>query len=225
MTSEDLYRILLKVYPGRYRRKYEQAMTQCFRDQLRAADTGGKRVRLWFRTIADFALNAPARHFDPGPITLYRNAYSERARRAIYFARLEKGPFSYGEISLEDLLLGALRSDEELASALLGSHGMETLVTMVRAMETNKVVPRSPLLHWEHGRPRREGTLDLDCKKALAKARQEAHDSGAQVSSRHILSGILDQDTSLAARLLRERALDLSYLRSNSDPDTRRPNG
>src|SRR5258708_1307772 len=76
MTSQDLYRILLKVYPARYRRKYEQAMTQCFRDQLRAADTGGKRVRLGFRTIADFALNAPARHFDPGPITLYRNAYS-----------------------------------------------------------------------------------------------------------------------------------------------------
>jgi hypothetical protein len=100
MTSEDFYRFLLKVYPARYRRKYEQAMTQCFRDQLRAADTGGKRVRLWFRTIADFALNAPARHFDPGPITLYRNAYSERARRAIYLARLEKGPFSYGEITV-----------------------------------------------------------------------------------------------------------------------------
>jgi hypothetical protein len=225
MTSEDLYRILLKVYPARYRREYEQAMTQCFRDQLRAANTRGKRVRLGFRTIADFALNAPARHFDPGPITLYRNAYSERARRAIYLARLEKGPFSYGEISLENLLVGALRSDEELTSALLGSHGMETLVTMVRAMETNKVVPRSPLLRWEHRRPRREGTLDLDCKKALAKARQEAHDSGAQVSSRNILSGILDQDTSLAARLLRERALDLSYLRTSADPASRRPNG
>jgi Clp amino terminal domain, pathogenicity island component len=234
MTSEDLYRILLKVYPARYRRKYEQAMTQCFRDQLRAADTGGKRVRLWFRTIADFALNAPARHCDSAPSTPYPNAYSERARRAIYLAQLEKGPFSYGEISLEHLLLGALRSDEELTSALLGSHGMETLVTMVRAMETNKVVPRSPLLHyldprylrlrWERGRPRRGPTLGLDCKKALAKARQEAHDSGAKVSSRHILSGILDQDTSLA-RLLRERALDLSYLRANSDPDTRIPNG
>jgi ATP-dependent Clp protease ATP-binding subunit ClpA len=158
-------------------------------------------------------------------ITLYRNAYSERARRAIYLARLEKGPFSYGEISLENLLMGALRSDEELTSALLGSHGVETLVTMVRAMETNKVVPRSPLLRWEHRRPRREGTLDLDCKKALAKARQEAHDSGAQVSSRNILSGILDQDTSLAARLLRERALDLSYLRNSADPASRRPNG
>jgi hypothetical protein len=133
-------------------------MTQCFRDQLRAADTGGKRVHLWFRTITDFALNAPARHLDTPPRTPYPNAYSERARRAIYLARLEKGPFSYGEIGLEHLLLGALRSDEELASALLGPHGMETLVTMVRAMETNKVVPRSPLLRWERGRPRRGGT-------------------------------------------------------------------
>jgi hypothetical protein len=225
MTSEDLYRILLKVYPAPYRQKYEQAMTQCFRDQLRAADTRGKRVRLWFRTMVDFALNAPARHLEPPPRTPSPNAYSERARRAIYFARLEKGPFSYGEISLENLLLGALRSDEELASALLGSHGLEPLVTMVRTMETNKVVPRNPLLRWERGRPRRGPTLALDCKKALAKARQEAHDSGAQVSSRHILLGILDQHTSLAARLLRERALDLSYLRSNSDPDTRRFDG
>ena len=187
-------------------------MTQCFRDQLRAADTRGKQFRLWFRTMVDFALNAPARHLEP-PRTPYPNAYSERARRAIYFAQLEKGPFSYGEISLENLLLGALRSDEELASALLGSHGLEPLVTMVRTMEIHKVVPRSPLLRWERGWPRRGPTLALDCKKALAKARQEAHDSGAQVSSRQILLGILDQDTSLAARLLRERALDLSYLR------------
>jgi hypothetical protein len=51
MTSQNLYRILLKVYPARYRRKYEQAMTQCFRDQLREADTRVKPVCLWFRTI------------------------------------------------------------------------------------------------------------------------------------------------------------------------------
>lgn len=221
MTSDDLYRILLKLYPARYRRKYEQAMAQCFRDQLRAADTVRKRVRLWFCTIVDFALNAPARHFESTFGTPYPDAYSERARRAIYLARLEKGPFSYGEVALEHLLLGTLRSDEELSSSLLGSHGMETLVTMVRTMGTNKAVPPSPLLRCERGCSRQGGALDLDCKKALAKARQEARDSGARMSSRHILLGILDQDTSLAARLLRERALDLSYLRSSSDRDTR----
>ncbi len=223
MTSEDLYRILLKVYPARYRHKYEQAMTQCFRDQLRAADTRGKRVRLWFRTIVDFALNAPARHLETSPGTPYPNAYSERARRAIYLARLEKGPLSYGEVSLENLLLGALRSDDELTSALLGPRGLETLVTMVRAMEINKAAPRSPLLRWERGRPRLGPTLALDCKKALARASHQAHDSGESVSCRHILLGILDQDTSLAARLLQERALDLSLLRSSSDPGTGGP--
>ena len=171
-----------------------------------------------------FALNAPARHFDWAPSTPYPDAYSEHARRAIYLARLESGPFSYGEISLEHLLLGALRSDEGLTRYLLGSHGMETLVTMVRTMETNNVVPPSPLLRWERGSPSQGGTLDLDCKKALAKARREAHDSGARVSSRHILLGILNQDTSLAAHLLRERDLDLSYLRSSSDQDTGGPN-
>ncbi len=66
MTSERLYRILLKAYPGGYRRKYEEAMAQCFRDQLRAANTIGKWVRLWLRTMADFALSLPARHLERG---------------------------------------------------------------------------------------------------------------------------------------------------------------
>jgi hypothetical protein len=66
MTSEHLYRILLKAYPSGYRRKYEEAMAQCFRDQLRAANTMGKWVRLWLRTMADFALSLPARHLERG---------------------------------------------------------------------------------------------------------------------------------------------------------------
>ena len=144
MTSEDLYRILLKVYPARYRYKYEQAMTQCFRDQLRAADTTGKQVRLWFGTMIDFALNAPARHLKPPPRSPYPNVYSERARRAIYFAQLEKGPLSYGKISLENLLLGALGSDEELAGALLGSHGLAPLVTRVRSNGNRQSGPARP---------------------------------------------------------------------------------
>jgi hypothetical protein len=222
MTSEGIYRILLKAYPTRYRRHYEEAMAQCFRDQLRAADTMNERIRLWFRTIADFALSAPARHFDLALNISYANAYSEGARRAIYLAQLEKGPFSYGEISLEQLLLGALRSDEELNSALLGSDGIDTLVSMVRAWETKKVAPPSPLLRWGR-RHRRAGTLDLDCKKALAFARREAHDSGTSVSSRHILLGILEQETSQAARTLRDCARNLTSLRPSPARDNPRP--
>ncbi len=66
MTSERLYQFLLKAYPNGYRRKYEEAMAQCFRDQLRAANTIGKWVLLWFRTMADFALSLPARHLEYG---------------------------------------------------------------------------------------------------------------------------------------------------------------
>ena len=75
MTSERLYRILLKAYPGGYRRKYEEAMAQCFRDQLRAANTIGKWVRLWLRTMADFALSLPARHLEQGLCCLRRWGY------------------------------------------------------------------------------------------------------------------------------------------------------
>jgi len=66
MTSERLYRFLLKAYPSEYRGKYEEAMAQCFRDQLRAANTIGTWVGLWLRTMADFALSLPARHLERG---------------------------------------------------------------------------------------------------------------------------------------------------------------
>lgn len=66
MTSERLYQFLLKAYPSGYRLKYEEAMAQCFRDQLRAANTIGKWVRLWLRTMADFALSLPPRHLERG---------------------------------------------------------------------------------------------------------------------------------------------------------------
>jgi hypothetical protein len=66
MTSERLYQFLLKAYPSGYRRTYEEAMAQCFRDQLRAANTIGKWVRLWLRTMADFALSLPAQHLERG---------------------------------------------------------------------------------------------------------------------------------------------------------------
>jgi hypothetical protein len=221
MTSEYLYRILLKAYPARYRHQYEEAMAQCFRDQLRAADTAGKRVRLWFRIMADFALTVPVRHLerlmrrDRTPARPSRHGtfddYSELAKRAIFFARHEAASFSGPEISLEHLLLGTLREDHELAAAVLGRNGIKGIFRAIEAQQTNprrrSGRNRLSILHNPANIP-----LSLDCKRALARAWEEAHTSGAQVSPRHLLSAILHQDTSLAARLLRERAIDLSLL-------------
>lgn len=265
MTSEDLYRVLLKAYPARYRHDYEEAMAQCFRDQLRAADTSGKRIRLWFRTVTDFALNVPARHlemlrhldltmrrlrFDDGTelsfpwtplVAIAQAVYARRSRhrntfelqRAIGLARLEAKSLGGGVIGLEHLLLGTLRGDQKLATGLLGSHGLET---MVRVLQTQPAVPPNALPHeqrlghshhlWRVGpRSLPRVPISLECKKVLREAWQEAQNSHANLSSHHLLLAILHQDTSLAARLLREYALDLSCLRPSSDLDTRGPKG
>jgi hypothetical protein len=234
MTSGGLFRTLLKLYPAPYRREYGQAMTQCFRDQLRTADTAGKRLRLWLRTLADLVQSVPARYLE----VLYQsdlarhgtsntwNAYSEGARRSLYSARLEASCFNAEEISLEQLLLGTLHNDQELATALLGLQGMNTIA---EAIQGRRPVPRNPLFG-----NRREGRryrsclprlpLSGECKEALVRARLEADKSGTQVGSRHIVSAILHQKTSAAARLLREYALDFSCLQSNPGPGSREPN-
>jgi hypothetical protein len=208
MTSERLYRILLKAYPRGYRPKFEEAMAQCFRDQLRTANTAGKRVRLWFRTIADFTLTLPARHLERGLRRLrggIPDGYTKNARFAIYFAGFEASSFSRGETGLEHLLLGILREDQKLAVALLGSTGIKEIV---RAIETQEANPRH--------RPSRKELLGIplsqECKMALAQALEEARGSGLKLNPRHLLRAILHQDTSLAARVLRARGLDMSKL-------------
>jgi len=207
-------------------------MAQCFLDQLRAANTTGKRIRFWFRIMIDLTLTIPVRHLelvmrcDLTRASASRSVdaglnraraqgkgrgtfddYSELAKRAIFFARYEAASFSGPEISLEHLLLGTLREDQELAAAVLGRNGFKGIVSAIEAQQAN---PRR--------RPTRKelsilrSPLSLDCKKTLARAWEEAHTSGSQVSPRHVLSAILHQDTSVAARLLRERAIDLSLL-------------
>jgi hypothetical protein len=217
MTSERLYRILLKAYPARYRHEYEEAMAQCFRDQLRTANTTAKRICFWFRIMTDFTLTVPVRHLerlmrrDRTPARPSRHGtfddYSGLAKRAIFFARYEAASFSGPEISLEHLLLGTLREDQKLAAAVLGRNGFKGIVRAIEAQQAN---PRRHPTRKELSILR--SPLILDCKKTLKRAWEEAHTSGVQVSPRHLLSAILHQNTSLAARLLREHAVDLSLL-------------
>lgn len=208
MRSEQIYQILLKAYPARYRGEYGEAMAQCFRDQLRAADTTVKRVRLWLCIVADFAVTVPVRHLESVSHRRYLHTafadYSEPARHAIFFARQEADSFGGPEISLEHLLLGTLRGDRELSAAILGREGLDGIV---RDIETQQANPRRLPAYSPADIP-----LSVDSRKALAQALQTAHTSGAQLNPRHLLSAILHQDTTPASRFLRERAVDLSFL-------------
>lgn len=194
MTSEDLYRILLKVYPVGFRREYEEAMLQCFRDQMRASKTMHQRVRLCFRTLADLARSVPARHLD---CLLPRHGnfrFSDSARQALFCARHEASSFSRAEISLEHLLLGVLRNDREAAATLLGPAGIEAIVQAIEAHEPN--ARRTP--------SHEDLALSQECKAVITRAGRAVAGSGASVTTSHLLTAILHQDSSVAARLLRE---------------------
>jgi ATP-dependent Clp protease ATP-binding subunit ClpA len=161
-------------------------------------------------TAIDLALTIPARHLERWMRRLglrgsvFLQGWTEGARRAIYLARLEAASFNRREIGPEHLLVGTLRTDEP-AGALLGPNGFEEIV---RALETQEAHPRRVLPQ----RERNHIPLALDCKRALARAWEEARNSGAKLGSHHLLRVILREDASTAARLLRQRGLDPSSL-------------
>jgi putative ABC transport system permease protein len=65
-TSERLYRLLLRCYPGEFRDDYEREMMLAFRERL-SHDRGlglGAVLRLWLQLIVDSIFRAPREHFD-----------------------------------------------------------------------------------------------------------------------------------------------------------------
>jgi hypothetical protein len=230
MTSEDVYRILLKAYPQEYRHKYEEVMAHCFRDQVRAANTVGKWLRLWLRVVLDLALSVPGRHLER--VLPPRHRWTEDARRAIFFARREAASSTQVDICLEHLLIGALRSDSKLATVLLGPDGFEKVLRLVQTEATRESPAQLPsgalvqrhkefenksnnrtkhsvkniLLYLRKRRLPGEQDLPLssECKVALEWAFNEAHTSDSEATPRHIVRAILHQEKSVAARLLRQ---------------------
>ena len=64
--SERLFRLLLRVFPGEFRREFGGDMAADFQDQRAAARRRGlsATARVWLRTGADFVRRGPREHFD-----------------------------------------------------------------------------------------------------------------------------------------------------------------
>ena len=202
--SERIYRLLLKAYPARYLRRYEEPMAQLFSDQLRDADGSRGLVRLWSRTLADLLRTVPMQYFERlrphGAFSLYNNA----ARRSIFFARYTAAGFGHDCITPEHLLLGMLREDAEIRGWLT----VEALEEIRRAIGVAGKPPRRTSVSVQL-------PLNPECKGILGLANQEAERAGArQIMPRHILAGIVSDGQTLAAELLRRFGVDLDRLRS-----------
>jgi hypothetical protein len=54
-----LYRLLLKLYPARFREEYGTPLEQQFSDEIREADGAFARFAVWIRTLRDLAISIP----------------------------------------------------------------------------------------------------------------------------------------------------------------------
>ncbi len=132
--------------------------------------------------------------------------YTEKARRVIFFARYEASQFGSPYIETEHLLLGLIREDKNLtnrffpkASASIDSirKEIEGRTTIREKVSTSVELPFSD-----------------ESKRALNAAAEESERlSHKIIGTEHMLLGLLREERSIAAEILRERGLRLSTLR------------
>lgn len=131
--------------------------------------------------------------------------YTEKARRAIFFGRYEASQFGSPVIETEHLLLGVMREDKALIGHFLP---LDFSAARVRA----EVEGRTPV------REKLGATIDLplsnETKRVLAYAAEEAERLGHRhIGTEHLLLGLLREETSGAAKMLREAGVSLKQVR------------
>lgn len=65
--SEKLFRLLLRLYPSRFRDSYGDEALQLFRDRLRDERGPSAALRLWFDLICDLIVSVPCQYLRPRP--------------------------------------------------------------------------------------------------------------------------------------------------------------
>jgi ATP-dependent Clp protease ATP-binding subunit ClpC len=131
--------------------------------------------------------------------------YTEKARRVIFFARYEASQFGSPYIETEHLLLGLLREDKALTNRFLRGH--DQVEGIRKQIEDHTVV-----------REKVSTSVDLplsnEGKRVLAYAAEEAvRLSHQHIGTEHLLLGLLREENSFAAQLLKEHGVLLSQLR------------
>jgi ATP-dependent Clp protease ATP-binding subunit ClpC len=131
--------------------------------------------------------------------------YTEKARRVIFFARYEASQFGSPYIETEHLLLGLLRGDKALTNRFLRGQGK---VEAIRKQIEDHTIAREKV----------STSVDLplsnEGKRVLAYAAEEAARLSHQhVGTEHLLLGLLREENSFAALLLKECGIMLSRIR------------
>lgn len=133
--------------------------------------------------------------------------YTEKARRVIFFARYEASQYGCPFIESEHILLAILREDTELSNRSLPNVTFEAIRKQVEE-HTNI-------------RPATSTSVDLplsnEGKRVLAYAAEESERlSHRHIAPKHLLLGLLREQGSFAASILRNHGLNLEALREEA---------
>jgi ATP-dependent Clp protease ATP-binding subunit ClpC len=132
--------------------------------------------------------------------------YTEKARRVIFFARYEASQFGSPNIETEHLLLGLIREDKNLTQRFLPKANA-SIDSIRKEIEGRTVI-----------RERVSTSVDLpfsdECKRVLNAAAEESERlQHKHIGTEHMLLGLLREERSVAAEILRERGIRLSSIR------------
>ena len=131
--------------------------------------------------------------------------YTGKARRVIFWARSDAGEVGSPSIETEHILLGLLREDKALSHRLL--HG-ETDVEDIRSEIDSHTLKREKIP------TSNDMPVSDECKHVFGYAAEEAEGmSHTYIGTEHLLLGLLREEKSFAAELLRERGLRLDGVR------------
>jgi len=125
--------------------------------------------------------------------------YTEKARRAIFFARYEASQFGKNYIESEHLLLGLLREDRGLIALLRipSEEGIRKKIEDRLGVNAEKPATTVDL------------PLNPECRRALSYAAEDAEKLGHQnIDTKHLVLGLLRLDGSGVVELLGENQMD-----------------
>jgi hypothetical protein len=133
--------------------------------------------------------------------------YTEKARRAIFFARYEASQYGSPYIESEHLLLGIMREDRVPVTQIEAIRKeIESHITIRERISSSGEVPFSQ-----------------ECKRILIHALEEAERLGHKhVGTEHLLLGIQCEDQCLAARMVQAHELTVSRPREQATSSGRR---
>ncbi len=132
--------------------------------------------------------------------------FSEKARRAIYYAQEEARRLGENVVGTEHLLLGLLHESDSIA---------------IRVLENLGINPGSLRMEIERQLPKGEGPVGQEVqltprtKRAIDLAYEEARHLGNQhVGTEHLLLGLIREGEGLAGRILVKKGIQLEQARA-----------